>query len=209
MTTPSSDTLDTPAADHTGIGGSLLQSLQVVLSTYGLTLIGILWRADETSGTAGLSPLIATGVVILFTVSHAVVPIFVYWLFFSNLAHVRNHLRMSSEERVSYKGFLFLFKGFLFLHMGIWYLSPILGLAYVTGSLAPAWMLLHVVFAKRPDRTWVFLQYGSTSVALLLFVLCLSITDFFPLGVAVVAFQTGLLTLANWKGKKLWDSLQL
>ena len=35
-----------------------------------------------------------------------------------------------------------------------------------------------------------------------------SMTNFYPQGLLVVVSQTGLLTLANWKAKKLWDSKQ-
>ena len=99
-------------------------------------------------------------------------------------------------------------RGFIYLHMGIWYLSPMIGLALYTKSLAPAWMVLHILLAGRGNRTWVFLEYGSTAFALLLFVFFVSMANFYPQGLLVVAAQTGILTLANWKGKKLWDSKQ-
>ena len=53
-------------------------------------------------------------------------------------------------------------------------------------------------------RRWVFLEHGSTSMALLLFVVCFSGENIFPVGMIVVLLQSLLLTLVEWKGKGLW-----
>ena len=183
-----------------GIGGPLLQALVVVLSTYGLTTLGILRDSEDLLSEGRLDGGPATGLVILFTFTHAIIPMFFYWMFLSPLK--------GKQGKSIPQGGRFLVMGFIYLHMGIWYLSPMIGLALYTKSLAPAWMILHILLARRGNRTWVFLQYGSTAFALLLFVFFVSMTNFYPQGLLVVVSQTGLLTLANWNAKKLWDSKQ-
>ena len=185
--------------DRSGIGGALLQALLVVLSTYGLTMLSIVSDSEQVVSENRLTGGFTAGlVVIAFTLTHAIIPMFSYWWFLSPLR--------GKQGKSIPRGARSLVMGFIYLHMGIWYLSPMIGLAFYTRSLAPAWMVLHLVLAKRGNRTWVFLQYGSTAFALLLFVFCVSMTNFYPQGLLVVVFQTGLLTLANWKAKKLWDT---
>ena len=184
--------------DRGGMGGPLLQALLVVLSTYGLTMLGILRDFEDVVNPNRLAGGKAAGLVVVFTLTHAIIPMFFYRMFLSPLH--------GKQGKSIPQGARFLVTGFIYLHMGIWYLSPVVGLALCTSSLAPAWMILHMVLAKRGNRTWVFLQYGSTAFALLLFLFFVSMTQFYPRGLLVVVFQTGLLTLANWKGKKLWDT---
>jgi hypothetical protein len=184
--------------DRGGMGGPLLQALLVVLSTYGLTMLGILRDSEDVVKPHQLTGGTAAVLVVVFTLTHAIIPMFFYRMFLSPLH--------GKKGKLMPQGFRSLVIGFIYLHMGIWYLSPVVGLAIYSRSLAPAWMILHMVLAKRENRTWVFLQYGSTAFALLLFLFCVSITQFYPQGLLVVVFQTGLLTLANWKGKKLWDA---
>ena len=183
-----------------GITIPLLQALVVVFSTYGITTLGIVRDSEDVLSESHLAGGLATGLVILFTFTHGIIPMFFYWMFLSPL--------QGKHGKSIPQGGRFIVRGFIYLHMGIWYLSPMIGLALYTKSLAPAWMVLHILLAGRGNRTWVFLEYGSTAFALLLFVFFVSMANFYPQGLLVVAAQTGILTLANWKGKKLWDSKQ-
>jgi len=81
---------------------------------------------------------------------------------------------------------------------------PIIGLAVATGWYSLAWVVVHVLFAGRGRRQWAFLEHGSTSMAMGLFLICFSMADLFPVGIVVVLFQSLLLTLVEWKGKGLW-----
>ena len=74
----------------------------------------------------------------------------------------------------------------------------------MTGWYSLAWVFVHVLLAGRGQRRWAFLEHGSTSLALLLFLICFSGAGLFPIGVIVVLFQSLLLTVVEWKGKGLW-----
>ena len=88
--------------------------------------------------------------------------------------------------------------------MGLWYGAPSLALAWMTGWLTIPAAVIHIALARKGTRTWVFLEYGSTSFALLLFVMWFSGENLLPNGILVVIFQICLLTIIDWKGRGLW-----
>lgn len=180
---------------------SLLRSFMLVLITYALSAFGLALNVTPlfNPGINGDIPVLV-GIVVasLFTLSHAVVPAFFYRIFFSVLDAIKE-----SKEKVNSGGLLF-FSGFIYLHIGFWYGIPILGLAALTGWLNLAWVAIDVLRAGRGRRHWAFLQHGSTSIALVLFLTLFSGTNLFPMGIVVVLFQALLLTVLELKAKKLW-----
>ena len=74
----------------------------------------------------------------------------------------------------------------------------------MTGWLTIPAAVIHIALARKGTRTWVFLQYGSTSMALLLFVMMFSGENLLPNGILVVIFQIFLLTIVDWNGRGLW-----
>ena len=179
------------------LGRSLLRSLLVVMPTYCLvawaTTRGIDNPFEIESNGENISIIGRVGIVLLFTLSHGVIPVFFYRLFLPNPA-----------ERKRLGGFSVFINLFVTLHMGFWYGVPIIGLAVMTGGFTVVWDILHVLLAGKGNRRWVFLQHGSTTMALLLFVVCFSAGKLFPIGIIVVILQSLLLTLVEWKGRGLW-----
>ena len=100
-----------------------------------------------------------------------------------------------------------LFSGFVYLHIGLWYGIPAITLAFMTEWLTIPVAVIHIALAKKGTRIWVFLEYGSTSFALLLFLVVFSAEELFPVGLLVALFQILLLTLVDWKGRGLWMKL--
>ena len=184
-----------------------LKAVQVVVPTYFLSALGLVFGLKPLFtglDNSGIWLVMGTVMVGVFTFTHGVTPMFVYRLFVDGLnlfgasdpGTQGNQLRPEPLAR--------LMSGFSYLHMVIWYGSPILVLAALTSWLPLAWALFHILLAGRGRRWWLLLQHGSTSTALVLFVLFFSGRHLFPLGVLVVLFQALLLTVVEWKGKQLW-----
>lgn len=182
-----------------GIAASFFRSFIPVIGTYALAAYGVSHSAEDVNiQAADIPPAIGVGITLLFTLTHAVVPVFFYVPF----------MTISRGLKTSAKGpgrvFHLVYSGFIHLHMAFWFGAPMLVLAAMTSWLAPLWAFVHIVIARRGTRRWVFLEYGSTSLALLLFLFCVSATNLYPLGLIVIAFQSLLLTVADWKGRGLW-----
>ena len=170
--------------------------------TYALVALGLTLNMNPLFGAGldgGIPSLVGTGVVLLFTLTHAVVPVFVYSIFFKFIDAAKSRENNLGEQAEQWG-----FSGFIHLHMGFWYGVPILGLAMLTGWLNLAWVLLDVLRAGHGRRRWTFLQHGSTSMAMGLFLVCFSGKNLFPLGIVVVVLQSLLLTVLDWKGRDLW-----
>lgn len=87
-----------------------------------------------------------------------------------------------------------------------WFGWPILVLACNTGWLTLGVAAVHIALARRAERTWVFVEYGATSLALLLLLVGFGGVQF-PWGLAIVFLQSLVLTgLAVWGRKAHFDS---
>ena len=190
------------------IRASLLRSLIPVGLTYSSALIAITFFSGEEAeflqakNTAGLGLLLVP----LFTLTHCVVPVFFYFPFVSAIVAMKKQMKTVGWASAGLLPFL-MFSGFVYLHMGFWYGGPALVLAFSTEWLTIPVAALHILLAKRGTRTWLFLEYGSTSFSLLLFLFIFSGEEFFPYGVLVMLFQILLLTIVDWKGRDLWLKL--
>lgn len=192
--------------DWSEIGASFLRSLVPVGVTYSAALIGIQYYSGERfefESPAGLAGLL---IVPLFTLTHCVVPVFFYFIFVSAIHGMKKNMRAGAANPAMLVPFL-LFSGFIYLHIGLWYGIPAIALAFMTEWLTIPVAVIHIALAKKGTRTWVFLEYGSTSFALLLFLLVFSAEELFPVGLLVALFQILLLTLVDWKGRGLWMKL--
>jgi len=175
---------------------SLAKSLLVVVPTYSLAAYGALSAESSnlTMGGSTIPPIIGALVVILFTLTHGVVPVFFYRFFFQGLESGKGGEAKTNSS-------LNLATAFVNLHMTVWYGFPILGLAAMTHWYSLIWVALHLILAKKHHRRWMYLEHGSTCMALLLFIITFAGGDLFPIGIAVVFLQSLLLTIVEWKGK--------
>ena len=194
--------------EEVGFGKSLARAFLVVLVTYSLTALGLAFNMKPlfNAGMDHETPaIVGAGVVLMFTLTHAVLPVFFYSIFTSVIGLFSAAKDAAHHTDAQVPGsFLFLISAFTYLHFGFWYGIPILGLAGLTGWLNLGWVLLDVLRAGTGRRAWAFLQHGSTSVALGLFLVCFSGKDLFPLGIIVVVLQALLLSVIEWKGKAFW-----
>lgn len=94
----------------------------------------------------------------------------------------------------------------IWFFIAVWFCVPIMALAYFTAWLTLVWLAVHIALAKRGTRQWVFLEYGLTSMALWLFLICFSAERLIPLGLAVVILQALLLAVLESKARKRWLS---
>lgn len=179
--------------------GDLGRALPPVLVTYALAAAGCLYGLAVPVQRGDIPLPVGAGVILLFTVTHAVGPVFFYRRF-APLTELTRYLPGSAGAAKVQR-----FAGcFLHVHMGFWYGVPTLALAAMTGGFSLLGFAVHWLLAPRGTRTWVFLQYGSTSFALLLFTAIFSPASVFPWGLAVVAFQSALLTVMEVKGRAMW-----
>ena len=184
------------------------RSFPPVLGTYGSAGIGYSFHNKGMFNDAALEipPLLGAAIVLLFTLTHAVVPVFFYRKFLKLQNNILNlHTEPTSKLEHPGTGWTrVLVFGFISLRMGFWYGIPTVLFAFMTGGLSLLWAAVHITFSRRPTRTWLCLEYGSTSTALLLFVICFSVNRLFPYGIVVLLFQSLLLTVLDWKGRTLW-----
>jgi len=204
------DTFKTPTPSdgvEDNIWSSFFRSLLPVGLTYSAALLGIEFglsteiEIDRNNLNGALGLLIVP----LFTATHCVFPVFFYFIFAAVIMAIKGE--MKKESNIGAKLFFLVFSGFVFLHMGFWFGIPTIALAFFTGWLTIPLALVHIALSKKGTRTFVFLEYGSTSFALLLFFMLFSVEDIFPLGIIVAMLQILLLTLVDWKGRPLWLKL--
>ncbi len=180
---------------------SLLRAAVPVVATYASVAIGLAWSDGGLGAEFShlISPLVGVPVVLLFTCTHAVLPVFFYQRYLDTLQRVT-----PTGQGPSANLMVAAMRRFVGLHMAVWFGIPILALAFLTGWLSLAWAAGHLVLAKRGSRAWVFVEYGSTSMALVLFVVCFSGDNLFPWGLGVVVMQALLLTILDWKAREQW-----
>lgn len=183
---------------------SVLRALLVVVPTYVLAALGMRWQAGQPGGMPIDGPdvpaVVAVFVVLIFTLSHGVIPVFFYAIFRGAVVAVR------SATGSRWNPISLFISGFIGLHMVLWYGFPLAGLGFVNGWYTPAWAAFGVITAKRGERQWAWLEHGSTAMSLMLFQFVMSDVSLFPWGLLVVVMQSLLLTFAEWKGKPLWVS---
>ena len=193
--------------DKQSIWNAFFRSLLPVGLTYSAALTSIeLGYASELEladnkihGTLGLL------IVPVFTATHCVFPVFFYFIFAAVIAALKGQIQKGADVKA--KLFFWVFSGFVFLHMGFWFGIPSIALAFYTGWLTIPLAVIHIACSKKGTRTWVFLEYGSTSFALLLFFMLFSVADIFPMGILVAILQILLLTILDWKARPLWLKL--
>ena len=182
---------------------ALLAAYIPVALGYGLATFGL----EPPVKQSFIHPWLALMATLGFTFTHAVFPAFFYFVFQSLLRHARKHTAGPAIPRVKAPGMMQ--HGFLFLHMGLWYGTPMLFFAAMLGPwYGPVFVvtaLLQFALAGRNNITWTFLQYGSTSLALLLYTLTISLPGVSPVWpVLAVLGQAGLLTLLEVFARPLW-----
>ena len=191
--------VDTSESPSTSLAPSFFSSVLVVLPTYALAAWGVMSGSNAEFANTGdsIPPGVGCLVTLLFTLTHGVVPVFFYRIFFIGIDAARTGGQgLNRGLRIA--------NLFTTLHMALWYGLPAILLASMTSWYSLGWFVFHLIIAGKKRRRWTFIEHGSTSVALLLFLLMFSETNLFPLGIMVVIFQSLLLTLAEWKGRTLW-----
>ena len=195
--------------------GALLRALLVVVPTYCVAAFGVRFGlAQPFGGEDGLGVPVILGafIVLLFTVTHGIGPIFFYRFFMGVLEIFSRAQKTAADDRLRLNPILPLtfrfFRFYVGLSMTFWYGIPIIFLGALTGWMSLGWAFLHILLAGRGHRRWVFLEHGATAMALSLFVVCFSGNNLFPVGMMVGLFQALLLTLVEWKGKLLWTKAE-
>ena len=191
--------VNTSESQSTSLAPSFFSSVLVVLPTYALAAWGVMSGSNAEFANTGdsIPPGVGCLVTLLFTLTHGVVPVFFYRIFFIGIDAARTGGQgLNRGLRIA--------NLFTTLHMALWYGLPAILLASMTSWYSLGWFVFHLIIAGKKRRRWTFIEHGSTSVALLLFLLMFSETNLFPLGIMVVIFQSLLLTLAEWKGRTLW-----
>jgi hypothetical protein len=87
--------------------------------------------------------------------------------------------------------------------LGVWFGFPIMILSLHAGWFCLLAVAAHLAMARGGERLWVFVEYGSTSFALLLFLAVFG-DRWYPWGLLVVLLQAPLLTLMAVWGRKLF-----
>lgn len=177
-----------------GLRHPILRAFIPVLATYATVSIGGAFLVELTRGEELAPPELEAHRVVglwshvaVLTVVHLLIPAVVY-VGYSVTAPRR-------RDDSSWGCLLFMFT------LG-WFGVPILALASKTGPMSLIAAAIHLVFARRQERHWVFVEYGSTSFALLLFVLNFGGAHFY-VALPIVLFQTLMLTLLAVWGRPL------
>ncbi len=176
-----------------GPGRPFLRALVPVAVSYGLAAAGTFWWPSDLLRSVKQDPLppwIGLPVILLFTATHAVVPAFFY----------RPFVAVAQATRIRALGC------FTYVHMGFWYGLPMLVLAAITGWLGLIGVVVHLALARRGTRTWVFFEYGSTAVSLLLLLAVTAMKSPLLWDVPVALGQILLLTFMEVKARPLWTT---
>jgi hypothetical protein len=186
---------------------AFLRSAIPVIGTYIAAALGISLFGEALSPEKlqRISVPHGAGYAMLFTLTHAIIPVYIVRLMLdvpaemqSMISAVRRHWLINA--------FFGVFYAFTSTITFLWFALPIVGLAYLTGWLSIAWAAVHVAIAGRGRRVWTFIEYGSTSMALLLFILNFTAEKLVPQGLIVVILQALLLTILDLTARKRWVS---
>jgi hypothetical protein len=182
--------------------GTFLRAAVPVMGTYASAALGAVLFGDvpEDVIVQG-SPLALAAIMLLLTVTHAVAAVFLFRFLLSFLAHFATALPPGPQGRLTRMA-VGGFRALVWLFIGLWLGLPIVVLAYLTGWLSLVWAVLHVALARHGWRLRAFFEYGSTSTALLLFVVCFSAVRLFPLGIVVGLLQATLLAILELSVRK-------
>lgn len=187
---------------------------------YGLTAAGLAIGAPfPVQPDRFVSPFVGVLVVAAFTLTHAVLPIFFYRFFlgipYSVLHQLKEQPRDASSPKsragdsggtCAVKGFLSIFIGFGFLHMIAWFGGPSVFLAFHTSWLPLIGIGIHLVLARGWRRLWVFLEYGSTSMSLLILLAVVGMNSAtWPWVLLALGVQGLLLGAMEHLGRPLWE----
>ena len=182
---------------RTGTENSLVQALLVVVPSF---LIATLypWATGEAANFpdsyADTVPkqIMAVLIAWMFTWTHAVIPAFVFG---SIIAHGR-------DAGGTFGHFLFLL--FISVAATFWFTAPIVIMTGQYGWQPLIWFGLHILLARRGTKRWLFVEYASTSLALVLYSELAA--DPIPFGLIAIAGQIFLLTFMNMKARPIWTT---
>jgi hypothetical protein len=182
--------------------GSFLRAALPVVGMYISAALGaVLFGGVPVEIKVQGPPLSLAAMVLLLTVTHAVAAVFLFRFLLDFLAQFAVAIPSGPQGRVA-RVAIGGFRAWVWLFIGLWLGLPIVVLAYLTGWLSLVWAVFHVALARRGSRAWAFFEYGSTSTALLLIVVCFSAVRLFPLGIVVVLLQATLLAILELSARK-------
>jgi hypothetical protein len=180
-----------------------------VVATYTLAALGLtVFDPEIPQPRLHASEWQRAAIVLVVTATHAVIPVYFFHAVLDMLSRFTAGLRFGGAHRQALRAFEVFTGGFVWLLIGVWFGLPIVGLAYFSGWLTIAWAAVHVVFANRRSRSWVFIEYGSTSLALLLLAFFFSEGRLLSTGWAVVLLQSLFLSVLDWTARSRWISPQ-
>lgn len=183
--------------------GPILRSLVIVTATYTLTAAGMYFGMggpdDLTKGIREISEEVESlGMILLFTAGYAMIPVLAYAVFLQEIREARDIAGPIREVREVGGCILWCILAFFFVHTGFWFGLPIIFLAFLSGWLNLIWAAVHIALARPGHRITMFIEYGATSFALLLFLGGYTEARFFPYGLLIVVAQAAMLTVVDW-----------
>jgi hypothetical protein len=176
--------------------------LAAVGMSRGDSTVGLPFRFDQMLGYFQ-----ATGILLLFTASHAVMPVFIYGLALNDMARTREQTPASKPNAGGDAGRRPVTAGddatasdgprwFVYLHMALWFGLPTAVLGAMTSGVSLIGPVLAVALAPTGRRARAWVDYGSTSMALMLWALLGR--SLFPDGLIVIPIQAALLGLTHF-----------
>lgn len=173
------------------IGGYVLAALSVIFDDGPA-------RAPKST----LDPLVDLLGVVLFSATHAVLPVIFYRFLIGVPGRMWAASKSPFDRAMPGMGVVF-----GYLHMFAWFGLPAIGFAASTSWFPLAGAAAHIILARRGRRTWVFLEWGATSMSLWLFFSTFDgRPDIAGWAVAAATLQGLLLTLMERFFRPYWEA---
>jgi hypothetical protein len=154
------------------------------------------------------SPWLRGAIVAVFTLTHVAMATLVFRAILDVAGQFATLIQRGSAELFP-RIFVRAFKAGIWLVIVMWFGLPMAALGWLTGWLSVAWAAVHLAFVRRDERAWTFLEYGSTSLALVLFIVCFSGLTLFPWGLAACVMQAMILSLLDLTVRQRWARVDL
>jgi hypothetical protein len=203
--------LTVPKTEHERrFARALVRSLLPVAGSYAAAAIGTaLFGAPVNLRMDGpASPWLRAGMVAAFTLTHVAMATLLFSAMLNAVGQFTALIQRTSAglfPLMMVRGF----KACTWFVIIMWFGLPMAALGWLTGWLSVVWQAVHVGIVRRDERAWTFLEYGSTSLALLLFIVCFSGVGLFPWGLAACAMQAVILAVPDLTVRRRWMRMDL
>jgi hypothetical protein len=179
-------------------------TLPIVISYLSVAL-GITWFGSRLTFETGGYDFVRAAIAVVFTVSHAFLPVIVIGFLLKVVEHGEATFRasLSSPTNLLVVRVLRIFVG---TFAAFWFGIPIAALAFLTGWTNLAGALIYILWSKPGARLRTFVEYGSTSMAILLLIVATGGTIFTWVSFVVLGFQAILLAILERTMNYFWTT---